>query len=150
MLQGWTLLGIHCPRCKQPLVRNKQRKMYCAGCSMWVLTEEEARQVKQTPAPSEAGEEGHLAASPHPQTLQPQPSPSAPAAAAAEGVRSGGDPLADASAAIMEKLSQAAAHLRDLPPSDPVRCEAYVALIRSCGAALGELQELSAKHRRIN
>ncbi|CAM6103769.1 unnamed protein product [Calypogeia fissa] len=42
LLQGWTLLNEHCPQCLTPLVRNRQKKMYCAACRQWILTESEA------------------------------------------------------------------------------------------------------------
>ncbi|KAK9816750.1 hypothetical protein WJX72_004568 [[Myrmecia] bisecta] len=30
MLRGWTMLADYCPRCYTPLMRNRQRKTYCA------------------------------------------------------------------------------------------------------------------------
>ncbi|CAM6054019.1 unnamed protein product [Sphagnum tenellum] len=41
LLQGWTLLGDHCPVCVTPLVRNRQKQMFCVACDQWVLTEEQ-------------------------------------------------------------------------------------------------------------
>ncbi|OQR93698.1 hypothetical protein THRCLA_08380 [Thraustotheca clavata] len=43
MLQGWTLLGVHCPveDCLMPLMRNRDGQMYCVNCEQYVLTEEE-------------------------------------------------------------------------------------------------------------
>lgn len=62
MLEGWTLMGIHCPRCLQPLVRNRQGELYCCGCKLPVLMEapqpSAARQL-QSPFPgSEASASG--------------------------------------------------------------------------------------------
>ncbi|GAX77365.1 hypothetical protein CEUSTIGMA_g4811.t1 [Chlamydomonas eustigma] len=42
MLQGWALLEKICPRCSTPLIRNKEKRMRCVTCQMWVMTEEEA------------------------------------------------------------------------------------------------------------
>ncbi|KAG6547764.1 hypothetical protein Mapa_010577 [Marchantia paleacea] len=42
LLQGWTLLNEHCPQCLTPLVRNRQKEVYCAVCKQWVLSEAEA------------------------------------------------------------------------------------------------------------
>lgn len=39
LLQGWALLGDHCPQCITPLVRNRERRMYCVSCSQWVVNE---------------------------------------------------------------------------------------------------------------
>lgn len=39
LLQGWALLGEHCPQCITPLVRNRERRMYCVSCSQWVVNE---------------------------------------------------------------------------------------------------------------
>eukprot|EP00873_Tetraselmis_striata_P034101 jgi/Tetstr1/454365/TSEL_041272.t1 len=144
MLQGWALLGIHCPRCKQPLLRNKERKMYCAGCSMWVLTEAEAAAVRQAPPPSAPGaSNAPAAAAGPPSPAPPQPSPDTAAAP------SGGGALGAASAAVLGKLGEAAAQLAATPVSDAVQCGQYLSLIRSCGETLSLLQELGAKHRRL-
>lgn len=42
LLQGWALLSDHCPQCVTPLVRNRERRMYCVSCSQWVITERDA------------------------------------------------------------------------------------------------------------
>ncbi|MCO5559026.1 hypothetical protein L7F22_012618 [Adiantum nelumboides] len=42
LLQGWALLQEHCPQCFTPLVRNRQRKMYCVACAQWVVSQSEA------------------------------------------------------------------------------------------------------------
>ncbi|KAI5079797.1 hypothetical protein GOP47_0005276 [Adiantum capillus-veneris] len=42
LLQGWALLQEHCPQCLTPLVRNRQRKMYCVACTQWVVSQSEA------------------------------------------------------------------------------------------------------------
>lgn len=42
LLQGWALLGEHCPQCITPLVRNRERRMYCVSCSQWVVNERDA------------------------------------------------------------------------------------------------------------
>ncbi|KAL3678158.1 hypothetical protein R1sor_021114 [Riccia sorocarpa] len=42
LLQGWAMLNEHCPQCLTPLVRNRQRKVYCVACQQWVLSEAEA------------------------------------------------------------------------------------------------------------
>ncbi|KDO16788.1 hypothetical protein SPRG_17725 [Saprolegnia parasitica CBS 223.65] len=43
MLQGWTLLGLHCPvpECLMPLMRSREGQMYCVNCEQYVMTEEE-------------------------------------------------------------------------------------------------------------
>lgn len=42
LLQGWALLGDHCPQCVTPLVRNRERRMYCVSCLQWVINERDA------------------------------------------------------------------------------------------------------------
>lgn len=42
LLQGWALLSDHCPQCVTPLVRSRERRMYCVSCSQWVISERDA------------------------------------------------------------------------------------------------------------
>ena len=39
MLEGWTLMAEHCPRCATPLVRSKEGRIYCVSCEMYALRE---------------------------------------------------------------------------------------------------------------
>lgn len=39
MLEGWTLLAEHCPRCATPLVRSRQGRMLCVSCQMDVVAQ---------------------------------------------------------------------------------------------------------------
>nr|PNR48733.1 hypothetical protein PHYPA_013210 [Physcomitrium patens] len=41
LLQGWTLLAESCPQCLTPLVRNRQKQVYCVSCSQWLLTQDQ-------------------------------------------------------------------------------------------------------------
>ncbi|KAG0568156.1 hypothetical protein M758_7G187600 [Ceratodon purpureus] len=41
LLQGWTLLADSCPVCLTPLVRNRQKQLFCVSCSQWLLTEDQ-------------------------------------------------------------------------------------------------------------
>jgi uncharacterized Zn finger protein (UPF0148 family) len=54
MLEGWTLLAEHCPRCATPLVRSRQGRMHCVSCQMDVVA-----QVSQ-PRRTEARFVGHV------------------------------------------------------------------------------------------
>lgn len=47
LLAGWALLDSICPVCNSPLVRNKQKKMFCVACDMWVMTEEELKREEE-------------------------------------------------------------------------------------------------------
>ena len=49
MLEGWTLLAEHCPRCATPLVRSRQGRMYCVSCQMDVVAQ--VSQPRRTEAP---------------------------------------------------------------------------------------------------
>lgn len=39
MLEGWAMLADHCPRCLNPLLRSRERRIYCAGCQLYVVRE---------------------------------------------------------------------------------------------------------------
>ncbi|KAJ7535824.1 hypothetical protein O6H91_12G047700 [Diphasiastrum complanatum] len=59
LLQGWTLMNEHCPQCYTPLVRNRQRKLYCVACRQWVLTEAEAEALQQRSEKVEVSQEAY-------------------------------------------------------------------------------------------
>ncbi|XP_057853605.2 uncharacterized protein LOC131063721 [Cryptomeria japonica] len=42
LLQGWALLNDYCPQCINPLLRNREGRMYCVGCSQFVIRESDA------------------------------------------------------------------------------------------------------------
>ncbi|BBN10978.1 hypothetical protein MPTK1_5g08100 [Marchantia polymorpha subsp. ruderalis] len=65
LLQGWTLLNEHCPQCLTPLVRNRQKQVYCAVCKQWVLSEAEAaaKALQQRVDRTEAAEQALTASS---------------------------------------------------------------------------------------
>jgi uncharacterized Zn finger protein (UPF0148 family) len=67
MLNGWCLLGEHCPICVTPLMRKKDGTMYCVKCEMQVVREEDFNAQTQT------------------RMNQEEQAPSAAAAAAADG-----------------------------------------------------------------
>lgn len=64
LLQGWTMLAVHCPRedCYTPLMRNKEGKMFCVGCDAFVITEEEARRDQEAKEAKEQEEREQLIA----------------------------------------------------------------------------------------
>ncbi|GMH38995.1 hypothetical protein BSKO_06893 [Bryopsis sp. KO-2023] len=37
MTQGWTLTSIFCPRCTTPLVRNREKSLFCVGCDLYTI-----------------------------------------------------------------------------------------------------------------
>eukprot|EP00252_Welwitschia_mirabilis_P000213 TRINITY_DN1019_c0_g1_i1.p1 TRINITY_DN1019_c0_g1~~TRINITY_DN1019_c0_g1_i1.p1 ORF type:complete len:246 (+),score=46.96 TRINITY_DN1019_c0_g1_i1:180-917(+) len=41
LLQGWALLAEHCPLCLTPLLRDREKRIYCVSCSQWVVREED-------------------------------------------------------------------------------------------------------------
>ena len=41
LLEGWTMLGESCPICFSPLMRDRNKKMWCVVCDVPVVTEEE-------------------------------------------------------------------------------------------------------------
>lgn len=52
---GWTMLATTCPVCNTPLVREKSapgsapiNKMYCVGCSLWVMREQDLTNEQKT------------------------------------------------------------------------------------------------------
>lgn len=42
LLQGWALLNDYCPQCINPLLRNREGRIYCVGCSQFVIRESDA------------------------------------------------------------------------------------------------------------
>ncbi|XP_024526391.1 Sjoegren syndrome/scleroderma autoantigen 1-like isoform X2 [Selaginella moellendorffii] len=70
MLQGWALLGEHCPACLTPLMRNKEKRMYCVSCQQWVVRENEtakvdkAVKIEKIEAGEEDGRDGNSSAAP--------------------------------------------------------------------------------------
>jgi uncharacterized Zn finger protein (UPF0148 family) len=53
MLQGWGLMGVHCPQedCFAPLMREpKTAKLFCVNCNMYVITEAEYEASKSAAA----------------------------------------------------------------------------------------------------
>ncbi|CCI45848.1 unnamed protein product [Albugo candida] len=41
MLQGWTMMGCHCPQCFTPFMRNKDEMLYCVQCEQYAVFEDE-------------------------------------------------------------------------------------------------------------
>ncbi|TMW56618.1 hypothetical protein Poli38472_006628 [Pythium oligandrum] len=64
LLQGWTMLGVHCPsdECFTPLVRNKQGQMFCVSCNRFAITEEEAKKQQEEQEAKEREEQQQLEA----------------------------------------------------------------------------------------
>eukprot|EP00461_Guttulinopsis_vulgaris_P003808 UN03809 len=49
MLEGWKMLGTHCPLCYTVLLQAKgDTKRYCCSCKAYLVTEEEAKEHKLT------------------------------------------------------------------------------------------------------
>ncbi|MCO5561715.1 hypothetical protein L7F22_015338 [Adiantum nelumboides] len=71
LLQGWALLQEHCPQCLTPLVRNRQRKMYCVACAQWVVTQSEAAEQLARERVEKDGAESSGEPSPPPLPLVP-------------------------------------------------------------------------------
>lgn len=75
LLQGWALLQEHCPQCFTPLVRNRQRKMYCVACSQWVVSQTEAaEQLARERVEMAGGENGPSQPLPEPASTGPSSS----------------------------------------------------------------------------
>lgn len=157
LLQGWTLLNEHCPmeNCLTPLVRNRERRMYCVRCAMWVMTQEQARQQGASPPPPPpppASTPGSVAPRP-PQDAAPSTSPSV-APALTEEPMTGVHALptlsapppppdtiaADALLAVYAKLREASDAL--LTVADVGASRALVGLITECAGAIHALKGL--------
>jgi uncharacterized Zn finger protein (UPF0148 family) len=41
MLQGWAMLDLSCPQCYSPIMRDRQRQLWCVSCDMRVVDESE-------------------------------------------------------------------------------------------------------------
>lgn len=64
LLAGWALLDTYCPLCNSPIVRNKQKRMFCVQCDLFLVTEED---MKRDAAAKEArAAEDAAAAAPTP------------------------------------------------------------------------------------
>lgn len=58
MLEGWAMLQDHCPRCLNPLLRSRDRRIYCAGCQMFAVHEGEVAPQQEHPAAPQPGTAG--------------------------------------------------------------------------------------------
>eukprot|EP01112_Ceratiomyxa_fruticulosa_P018194 TRINITY_DN5777_c0_g1_i1.p2 TRINITY_DN5777_c0_g1~~TRINITY_DN5777_c0_g1_i1.p2 ORF type:complete len:313 (+),score=84.26 TRINITY_DN5777_c0_g1_i1:1305-2243(+) len=63
LLQGWGLMGDVCPKpgCDTPLMRDRQKKLYCVACETHIITKEEFdptkhKLVQNSPTKNETGE----------------------------------------------------------------------------------------------
>ena len=81
MLQGWAMLGVHCPVCQTPLVRSRQREMWCVSCDARVMTPEEhaAAAAERSGPPAAAQAPASPAKAPAPAAPAMAPAPAAPA-----------------------------------------------------------------------
>jgi len=68
LLQGWTLLADSCPVCLTPIVRNRQKQLFCVACAQWLLTEDQLALKLQAQ---------HVHDSPPASPAKPQASPTA-------------------------------------------------------------------------
>mmetsp|Transcript_14946 Transcript_14946/g.41986 ORF Transcript_14946/g.41986 Transcript_14946/m.41986 type:complete len:290 (-) Transcript_14946:67-936(-) len=162
MLQGWALLGVHCPRCSHPLVRNKERKMWCVVCCLWVLSEEEGAAAAARAKASTGGLGSDAAPPPAEEGLKLEPKgpagvlhtdqavKKAPLVAAA--ITSKHSSIDQAVLSLQDKMAEAAEALSHTPASHTgvSACLQYVQLIRECCSALGDLSNLQAKHPRLS
>jgi len=132
LLQGWTLTNDTCPMpaCATPLVRNRQREMFCVKHEMFVRA---------------AGAAGAAAAATFGEHPNPPPGTHAAAAAAAAAAASRTHVLDDditaseraTIAALESKLAAARAALD--AETDASRCDGWLALIERLHAAMRAL-----------
>lgn len=113
LLAGWALLDSTCPRCVTPLVRNKQKQMFCVACDVWVVRPEDAPAGLAVAPPSAGAQPSAAVVAPDAATAAAPAVSAAAAAAAAAGAL----PSTGAGAAASSK--QAAAACRP-PPARPV------------------------------
>lgn len=84
MLEGWAMLQDHCPRCLNPLLRSRDRRIYCAGCQMYAvregdMTRQQQQQHLEAAGAQHAAAEREPVAASRPAAAVPAPPP--PAAA---------------------------------------------------------------------
>ncbi|GAQ88678.1 hypothetical protein KFL_004510050 [Klebsormidium nitens] len=56
MLQGWAMLDMSCPQCYSPIMRDRQRQLWCVACDMRVV--DESQQTATEPAGPSVEREG--------------------------------------------------------------------------------------------
>jgi len=120
----------------QPLVRNREGKMWCVGCRAWAVREGEAAEAggaSRAEGAERAADERDKG----------------PEAAAGEGAEAAGGAgpeqrcIASAARAVAEKMAEAARELRGAPASDAGLCLSRLRLIRECAGTLAELTSLA-------
>lgn len=57
MLQGWAMLDMSCPQCYSPIMRDRQRQLWCVACDMRVVDETQ-QTVAEAAGPSGEREGG--------------------------------------------------------------------------------------------
>eukprot|EP00271_Cylindrocystis_brebissonii_P019848 TRINITY_DN6287_c0_g1_i1.p1 TRINITY_DN6287_c0_g1~~TRINITY_DN6287_c0_g1_i1.p1 ORF type:complete len:452 (-),score=71.84 TRINITY_DN6287_c0_g1_i1:519-1874(-) len=76
LLQGWTMLGLHCETCLQPIMRNRDREKFCVVCDVRVVSEEEASSLnlQRPPSITSASEGNSMKRNPSPTNSNDTPS----------------------------------------------------------------------------
>lgn len=143
MLAGWALLDSHCPNCSTPLVRNRQRRMFCVSCDLWVIAEEDARKQQAEQQDSRAPAAPRAATSAPESGAQPVPPQrqlgTASVADAHEPLRS----AASASlAAVAAKMSEYTALLCREHGAGPAADLAMLEVLDRCASVASKLREL--------
>ena len=164
LLEGWALLNDYCPMdgCMCPLMRNRQKKLFCVSCDLFVVragdVEQHAAQraseaaerkagapeAKAPPASPQATPQAAAKAAPKavkaPEPLRPAPVAAAAAAAAAA-------PLASVAGRTCRTLlaTIADAERALAAAADPRAKREQAGLIHECAAAIVALQSVDAR-----
>ena len=164
LLEGWALLNDYCPMdgCMCPLMRNRQKKLFCVSCDLFVVragdVEQHAAQrasevaerkagapeAKAPPASPQATPQAAAKAAPKavkaPEPLRPAPVAAAAAAAAAA-------PLAGVAGRTCRTLlaTIADAERALAAAADPRAKREQAGLIHECAAAIVALQSVDAR-----
>lgn len=75
MLEGWTLLAEHCPRCSTPFVRSKEGRIYCVSCEMYAVRESDLRGQTQPQTQQAVQSSPAARTAPAPATISTQEEP---------------------------------------------------------------------------
>ena len=161
LLEGWALLNDYCPMdgCMCPLMRNRQKRLFCVSCDLFVVragdVEQHAAQRASEAAEREAGTPEAKAAPPAtPQAAAkaapkevkaPEPLRPAPVAATAAAVAAA--PLAGVAGRTSRTLlaTIADAERALAAAADPRAKREQAGLIHECAAAIVALQSVDAR-----
>ena len=161
LLEGWALLNDYCPMdgCMCPLMRNRQKRLFCVSCDLFVVragdVEQHAAQRASEAAERKAGTPEAKAAPPAtPQAAAkaapkevkaPEPLRPAPVAATAAAVAAA--PLAGVAGRTSRTLlaTIADAERALAAAADPRAKREQAGLIHECAAAIVALQSVDAR-----